>query len=83
MKERIQTKHDIAANWAKAINFVPLAGELIIYDGILENGAYIETPKLKVGDGIHKVNDLPFIEITSSIESANKYKVEEEILELK
>ena len=45
MKERIQIKHDIAANWEKAKNFIPLAGELIIYDGIIENGEYIEKPR--------------------------------------
>ena len=51
MKERIQIKHDIAANWEKAKNFIPLAGELVIYDGLLENGIYIEPPRLKIGDG--------------------------------
>ena len=29
---RIQHKHDIEANWQKATNFTPKAGELIIYD---------------------------------------------------
>jgi len=61
MKERIQLKHDIAENWAKAINFIPLAGELILYDGVVEDGKYLEVPRLKVGDGIHKINELPFI----------------------
>ena len=48
MKERIQIKHDLEENWEKAINFVPLAGELIIYDGIIEDGKYIKTPKFKL-----------------------------------
>ena len=43
------------------MNFIPLAGELIIYDGIMENGAYVEMPRLKVGDGIHIVSELPFL----------------------
>lgn len=60
MKERIQIKHDLEENWEKAINFVPLAGELIIYDGIIEDGKYIKTPKFKLGDGKTKINDLPF-----------------------
>ena len=38
---RIQHKHDIEANWKKAINFVPLAGELIIYSDL---------NKIKIGD---------------------------------
>lgn len=83
MKERLTLKHDIAANWEKAKNFIPLAGEIIIYDGIVDNGKYIEVPRLKVGDGIRNINDLPFIEIASSTEAASKYKVEDDLLELK
>lgn len=65
MKDRVLIKHDIAANWAKAVNFIPMAGELIIYDGIVENGVYLEQPKIKVGDGIHKLAELPFLETES------------------
>ena len=82
MKERIQIKHDIAANWAKAKNFIPLPGELIIYDGILEDGVYIEQPKLKIGDGIHKLAELPFIEINSKTDTTKKYQYENETLEI-
>jgi hypothetical protein len=81
MKERIQVKHDIAANWAKAVNFIPLAGELIIYDGIIEKGIYIEQPKLKIGDGIHTVNELPFIN-NEAIVSEPKYEYEDEVLKI-
>lgn len=48
---RIIQKHDTEANWKKATNFVPLKGELIIYDDL---------NKIKIGDGITKVNDLKF-----------------------
>lgn len=65
MKDRVLIKHDIAANWAKAVNFIPMAGELIIYDGIIENGVYLEQPRIKVGDGIHKLAELPFLETES------------------
>lgn len=83
MKERIQVKHDIAANWAKAVNFIPLAGELIIYDGIIEDGIYIEQPKLKIGDGIHKLAELPFILIENKqVKEEVKYEYKDEILEL-
>ena len=82
MKERIQIKHDIAANWAKAKNFTPLPGELIIYDGIIENGVYIEQPKLKIGDGVHKLTELPFIEINSKTDTTKKYQYENETLEI-
>ena len=32
INSRIQQKHDVAANWAKATNFIPKKGEIIIYD---------------------------------------------------
>jgi hypothetical protein len=66
MKKQITLKHDIAANWAKAINFIPKFDELILYDGVMENGEYVELPRLKRGDGTTKLNDLPFIEPSSS-----------------
>lgn len=55
---RIIHKHDTAENWAKAINFIPKAGELIIYDQD-ENFAY---SRIKMGDGIKTVGELPFID---------------------
>ena len=65
MKERITIKHDIEENWNKAVNFTPLPGELIIYDGVIENGQYIQKPRFKIGDGVHKVSELPFANIDS------------------
>ena len=55
-KARIQNKHDTEANWNAAVNFKPLAGELIIYD---EDNTH-STPRFKVGDGNTLVNNLPF-----------------------
>ena len=81
MKKQITLKHDIAANWAKAINFVPKFDELILYDGVMENGVYIELPRLKRGDGITKLNDLPFLESTTSNNEIN-YFYHEGTLEL-
>jgi hypothetical protein len=54
---RMSQKHDIEANWLKATNFIPLVGEIIVYDKDDEN----PVPRLKVGNGIDNVNDLPFI----------------------
>lgn len=48
---RIVQKHDTKANWDKAINFIPLKGEIIIYDDL---------NKIKIGDGTTKINDLKF-----------------------
>lgn len=53
---RIQHKHDIEANWIKAINFIPLKAEIIVYDAD-DTHNYA---RFKIGDGLHTVNDLPF-----------------------
>ena len=53
VKTRIIQKHDSSANWAKATTFVPLKGEIIIYDDL---------GKIKIGDGAAKVNDLQFLD---------------------
>ena len=55
---RIQHKYDIEENWKKAVNFIPLVGELIIY-GKDSNYNY---DRFKVGDGVTLVNALPFTE---------------------
>lgn len=49
---RIVQKHDTKANWDKATNFVPLKGEIIVYDDL---------KKIKIGDGATKVGSLAFI----------------------
>ena len=51
IKTRMQQKHDISENWAKAENFSPLVGEIIVYDDL---------NKFKIGDGKTNVNNLPF-----------------------
>lgn len=55
LNSRLQLKHDTEANWLKAVNFIPLAGEMIIYDADDTNPV-----RVKIGDGATKVNDLPF-----------------------
>lgn len=58
---RIITKHDVAANWAKAVNFVPKQGEIIVYEAEAGIGGVAGVPRLKVGDGVNKINYLKFI----------------------
>lgn len=53
---RLINKHDIEADWLKAVNFVPKQAEIIVYD-VDENHNY---ERFKIGDGISAVNDLPF-----------------------
>lgn len=50
MKNRI--KNDTSLNWAKS-TFIPKKDEIILYTDLL---------KIKIGDGIHCLNDLPFEE---------------------
>ena len=34
LQSRLIQKHDTSANWEKATNFKPMAGEIIIYDDL-------------------------------------------------
>lgn len=75
VKGRQVQKHDIEVNWIKAGNaanpFIPLKGEIIIYDSEIDNeGNILELPegreiaynyaRIKIGDGIHNISELPF-----------------------
>ena len=55
---RIQLKNDTEANWERAKNFVPLKGEIIIYSADDTH----PFSRIKVGDGITTVINLPFID---------------------
>ena len=46
-------KRDTEQNWKKAINFIPKKDEVIIYD-------CKDTTRIKIGDGISRINDLKF-----------------------
>ena len=56
VKTRIVNKHDIETNWAKAVNFIPKEGEIIVYDIDDTHSC----PKFKVGYGKTVVSSLPF-----------------------
>ena len=53
LKTRLLMKTDTSANWSKATNFIPKAGEIIIYSD--------DERKIKVGDGLTKVSSLKFV----------------------
>lgn len=57
VKARIQLKSDTESNWNKALHFIPLRGEIIIY---LADESH-PFSRLKVGDGTMPVIDLPFV----------------------
>lgn len=67
IKSNAVVKVDTEENWNKAVNYIPDTFTILVYT--YENNS----PKVKIGDGIHKVKDLPFL--------ADR-KVEEETLVL-
>ena len=56
MKARISQLHKTEAEWSKLDYWTPEAGELVIYDPD-ENYDYA---RIKVGDGKHSLDKLPF-----------------------
>lgn len=70
---RIRLKRDTTVNWNNARGFVPMAGEVIIYDDYQKKTWQVEEygeivtkteniPGIKIGDGQAYVQDLPFID---------------------
>lgn len=57
-KGRVVQKHAIESDWEKAINFIPLQGEIIVYDS---DDTY-DYERIKIGDGVRNVNVLPFVD---------------------
>ena len=57
LNTRVIQKHDTEANWLLASGFIPLNGEIIIYD---EDDNY-NYKRVKIGNGINNINNLPFI----------------------
>lgn len=53
LNTRILLKHDTPEKWNSIPNFIPLAGEVIIYDGI--------KPQVKIGDGVSTIAELNFL----------------------
>ena len=73
LNARIQIKHDTTANWDAAIGFIPLPGEIIVYDDYqvktweeVEYGEVVtkhaNIPGVKIGTGNAYVQDLQFVE---------------------
>jgi hypothetical protein len=53
-------KIETSDNWNKAVNFIPKKNQIIIYEGIKQDDQYIKPPRIKIGDGISTVSNLPF-----------------------
>lgn len=65
---RIKLKRDTTANWNNARGFIPLEGELIVYNDyatirkiVNGNEQDVVVPAIKIGDGRAYVQDLPFV----------------------
>lgn len=70
---RVQLKRDTTANWNNAVGFIPLPGEVIVYEDyetktytVEENGhtvtKTVNIPNIKVGTGNAYVQDLAFVD---------------------
>ena len=57
LKTRMVQKHGLAEEWANATTFIPLKGEIIIYT---DGTGGEKSPRIKVGDGVNYVGDLPW-----------------------
>ena len=57
IKIRVINKHETQEDWEKAVNFIPLLAEIIVYD---TDSTHTQA-RLKIGDGKTNVNNLPFI----------------------
>ena len=67
-KTEAVVKTDLASNWVKAINYIPDKSTIIVYE--YEDGV----PRIKLGNGVDKVNELPFL--------INPPRINQDILEL-
>lgn len=54
-KTEAVVKTDLASNWDKAKNYIPDKGVILIYE--YEDAQ----PKIKFGNGVDKIGDLPFL----------------------
>ncbi len=55
IKSTAVVKIDSEENWNKAINYIPDQFTIIVYE------YQDRSPRLKIGDGKHKVCELPFL----------------------
>ena len=80
---RHQQKHDIQANWEKAVNFIPKKAEIIVYDMYDKEGNKVaDSVRVKIGDGVRNIKDLPFYSQGGSgtgegVDLSNYYTIDE------
>lgn len=69
-------KIDTEENWGKAVNFVPEKGEIIVYS----KDSFHLKDRIKIGDGITKINELGFVNPGRELRAGPLAKLEEEKL---
>ena len=63
VKSNAVVKVDTEENWNKAVNYIPDTFTILVY-------TYNDrSPRVKMGDGIHKVKDLQFLSNTQEVEN--------------
>ena len=62
IKSNAVVKVDTEENWNKAVNYVPDTFTILVYT------FNDKSPKVKMGDGVHKVRDLPFLSNAQEVE---------------
>jgi hypothetical protein len=70
LKGKISFKHETEADWAMS-NYIPQNGELVLYDHDEKH----EGTRLKRGDGINYVKDLPFINGDNAISQKSQVQI--------
>ena len=60
-KSNAVIRTDLASNWEKAKNYIPDPFTIIVYE-------YDDaSPRIKIGDGVHAVGDLPFLNTNQQV----------------
>ena len=60
-KSNAVVKVDTEENWNKAVNYIPDSFTIIVYE------SSDSSPRVKIGDGIHRVSELPFLTKKSEV----------------
>lgn len=74
MKARVSNLTKTETEWAK-LNFKPMPGELVVYTPEADDD--FACVRLKIGDGIHMIHELPFvIDYTANVLLENYKRLE-------
>ena len=82
LKGRISELHGKTAYWNSLTNFIPMAGEVVIYDDYKtitdDGGNLVYVPGVKVGTGNAYIQDIPFIgedEVKTLLDHINNQEI--------